>query len=137
MKFLFRNILISSLVCFVIDLIIFHFGKYLLDLVYGQNMANDEFYLKIYLTMTLLYTFVFWPLVQAIIMAKLYGFKSVLSKIISFILLFCSIQIGWLVFFAILKGPNMVTLLQQSALYLIILAIQIFLFFVFVMSSKK
>lgn len=137
MKFLFKNLFISSFVCFVFGLILHYLGKYVITFAYDQKVAQYESYRDIFLTTTILFSFIFWPLIQTVVIVRLYGFKSILSKILCFILLTVSIPIGWKTFFTFLNGSTYVTLLSQTGLYLTILTIQIFLFFIFVKRSRE
>jgi hypothetical protein len=139
MATLVKNLFFSSFICAVILTLIHIIGNTITINNPAPHPSSFAFIFPAY--SFLVFQFTIWPILQTILFTKFYGFKSILITLISFVIIFISIQAGWYLFFGIVKlliGQAFYpwTFISASGLYISILFVQIVFFLSFIYRPK-
>lgn len=140
MKFLLKNLIRSSFICFLIAVTIEFLWQYLINQETKNGGEISIFSRFLIPGFFLAYWLFFWPLIQTFLMIRFYGFKSLVIRLFTYILLSASMPMGWAGFFGIFKfftgeSSTNITLASEFGMYLCILFTQFSLFFLFVKDS--
>lgn len=136
MSTLLKNIFISLFIChFIVSVYVLSYPFLHSQFPFFQNSP------LLFISIALFYDFIISPLLQTLILGRLYGFKSKFIHFLSFVLIFISIPISWYVFFAFIKlftgkSGSTINLLSVLGMFLVTYFIQTLLFFVFIKPNK-